>query len=223
MRIVRQTEPLRSDELAGEIAALEREIAELRSAEGEHNSAAAALAAEIETRRAELEAQEGRLASARSALAAHEQRLAERRADLNKALAAEARRVFDEAMTVRDAAGRDVSAAAQMLLERLGALGHARELAHEAFANAVALCAAAREPLDSAAAEEIDAVPDVMREAWDKLVAAVRQHIDAQFEDELVDAAARSPLGHAIKDLPVHLQELARNRHHALQKRRANT
>jgi chromosome segregation ATPase len=212
MRGVRQNQMLPSDELEGEIAALASQIAKLRAAEDEDHAAVAALAAEIETRRQELEAHEGRLTLARNALAEHEQRLEARRADLNAALAEEARQALKEAMSAREAAGREVAAAAETLLERLAALDLARERAHEALAHAVARAAGVSQPLDGTTAEEIDADPEGMRDAWDRLTLEVRRRIDSRFEDELVQAAVHSPMGHAIQDLPVHLQELARQR-----------
>ena len=206
-----------SGELAEEILALERTLTELQSTEHEHDSAVATLAAEIEGRKAELEAMEGRLALTRNARAAHEQRLQERRASLQAALAEDAQQAFQAAMTARDAAGREVGELAEALLARLDALERTRDAAREAFATAAARAAEAGTPLDAGRAE-IGAVPDVMRPAWDELLVRIRTYIDAQFEDDLVDAAARSPLGHAIGDLPAHLRELAKNRRNALAK-----
>lgn len=218
MRRARPNQTTPSTELEEEIGTLEQEIAELHAAEHEHDSLVAALEAEIEARRAQLEAQEGRLTLTRNALAEHAQRLEDRRVDLNKALANEARQALEDAMAARETAGKEVAAAAEALLDRLADLDRAREVAHQAFANAAARGAAARRPLDAAVAQELDAEPEVMREAWSRLTVAVRQRIDAQFEDELVEAAARSPLGHAIGDLPGHLQELAKRRRQALLK-----
>jgi predicted nucleic acid-binding Zn-ribbon protein len=221
----RPTESGLSEDLAKEVAGLEFEIAELRSKEEEHDSAVVALSSEIETRRAELAALEGRLTLTRNARATHEQRLVERRASLKAALADDALRVFQEAMATREDVARQVAATAETLLDQIAAFESAREAAWEAFTTADACAAEVTKRLDPAMASEIEAVPEVLRDAWEKLVARVRRHIDAEFENELVDAAARSPLGHAIEDLPVHLRQLAKNRRSALgkEKRRAIT
>jgi hypothetical protein len=47
-------------------------------------------------------------------------------------------------------------------------------------------------------------------------VKRVGTSLDATLEEELLDAAARSPLGNAICDLPVHLREAAQERRRAL-------
>ena len=53
-------------------------------------------------------------------------------------------------------------------------------------------------------------------EAWRRLVTLVAPLTDAGLTEELVDAAARSPLGHAIDDLPLHLRGAARERRKVL-------
>jgi hypothetical protein len=47
--------------------------------------------------------------------------------------------------------------------------------------------------------------PEVYAEEWSRLEKLVRQKAQWQLEKDLVEAAAASPMGNAIKDLPVHL------------------
>jgi hypothetical protein len=93
-----------------------------------------------------------------------------------------------------------------------------QEAARSAWASADSRAKAIGKELDAPTAGEIEAGPDVMRESWERLCEEVRKRINEEFEEELVAAAARSPLGHAINDLPRHLQELARQRYRALVK-----
>jgi hypothetical protein len=200
---------VRGEELEREIEALEEEFATLQAAEQEDDSAVTALTAEIEGRR-------DRLRLTRRALADHEQRIREKRAELDEAMADHAREVFEQVMQDRHEAAKSLAEAAELLLDRLVALDRLREAARSAWATAESRGKAVGKPLDEAVASDIESEPDVMRESWDRLCQDVRRRINEQFEDELVEAAARSPMGHAIPDLPAHLQELARQRQRAL-------
>jgi DNA repair exonuclease SbcCD ATPase subunit len=200
---------VRGENLEREIEALEEEFATLQATEQEEDSAVTALSAEIEGRR-------NRLTLTRRALADHEQRLREKRAELDEAMADHAREVLEQVMQDRHEAAKSLAEAAELLLERLAALDRLREAARSAWATAESRGKAVGKPLDEAVASDIEGEPEVMRESWDRLCQEVRQRINEQFEDQLVEAAARSPLGHAIPDLPVHLQELARQRQRAL-------
>jgi hypothetical protein len=88
------------------------------------------------------------------------------------------------------------------------------EEARRAFEQAVADCETAGRAVAAATETLLDRLAELDRPARP----VVRQRIDAQFEDELVDAAARSAAGHAIQNLPLYLQELARKRRLALQR-----
>ena len=200
---------MRGEKLEREIKALEEEFATLQATEDEEDSAVTALSAEIEGRR-------GRLTLTRRALADHEQRIREKRAELDEAMADHAREVLKQAMQDRHEAAKSLAEAAELLLDRLAALDRLREAARSAWETAESRGKAVGKPLDKAVASEIEGEPEVMRESWDRLCQEVRQRINEQFEDQLVEAAARSPLGHAIPDLPAHLQELARQRQRAL-------
>jgi predicted nucleic acid-binding Zn-ribbon protein len=200
---------VRADDLRREIEALEEEIAALQSVEHEEDSAVMALSAEIETRH-------GRLALTRRALADYQERMEEKRAGLDEAMAEDARLVLERTLQDREEAGKSVAEAAELLLARLGTLDGLQEAARSALVTAESRARAVRKELVAPAAAEIEAGPEAMRESWERLCEEVRNRINEQFEDELVNAAARSPLGHAINELPGHLQELARQRQHAL-------
>jgi hypothetical protein len=67
-----------------------------------------------------------------------------------------------------------------------------------------------------AAVPEPPAEPQAFRESWDYLIERMRTELGGQLERDLIDAAARSPSGNAIKDLPSHLRALATERRRAL-------
>jgi chromosome segregation ATPase len=200
---------VRGENLEREIEALEEEFATLQATEHEEDSAVTALSAEIEGRR-------GRLASTRRALADHERRIGEKRTELDEAMADHAREVLEQVMQNRHEAAKSLAEATEVLLDRLAALDRLREAARSAWTTAESRGKAVGKSLDQAVASDIEGEPEVMRESWDRLCQEVRRRINEQFEDQLVEAAARSPLGHAIPDLPRHLQELARQRQLAL-------
>jgi site-specific recombinase len=213
---------VRADDLRREIEALEKEIAALQSEEHEEDSAVMALSAELEARR-------DRLSLTRRALADHQERMEERRAQLEEAMVEQARLHLERVLQDREEAGKSVAEAAELVLASLGPLDGLQEAARKAWASADSRAKAIGKRLDAPTADEIEAGPEVMRESWERLCDEVRKRMNEEFEEELVAAAVHSPLGHAIKDLPAHLQELATQRRHALfeehrasgQKRRA--
>ena len=200
---------MHGDDLGREIESLEAEIATLRALEQEEDSAVTALSAEMEAR-------QGRLSSTRRALADHQESVEKKRVQLDEQMAEQARRVFEQVLQNRTEAGKSVAEAAEVLLERLAALDGLREEARSAWAAAQVRAKAVGKQLDPAAGAEVEADPEVMRESWDRLSQEVRKRIDEHFEDDLVEAAARSPMGRAISDLPEHLRQLARQRRLAL-------
>ena len=158
--------------------------------------------------------QRNRVTVDRRELASREAQLEETRKDLGKALAEDARRRFEQIVRERDAAAALFVEAAELLIDRLDEVERSTDAARLAWANVQKADASAGQ-LDTPLPTEVQAEPEGMREAWERLRARIRQRIDDQFEDELVEAASRSPLGTAIQDLPAHLREVARRRRQA--------
>jgi DNA repair exonuclease SbcCD ATPase subunit len=199
---------VRSDDVSRELAALEQEVAALQAAEQEEDSAVATLEAQVTERR-------DRLMLTRRALAEQQSRIEQKRAELEEAMAEDARERFEQIMREREAAAASLAEAAELLLERLAALDRSQDAARAAWGNAQAVGAAGH-PWETRIPPAVEADPQVMREAWDRLCHEMRDRMNEQFEDELVDAASRSPLGSAITDLPSHLREVARQRRRAI-------
>jgi len=109
----------------------------------------------------------------------------------------------------RDAAATEVATATEALLMRLDELAEKRKT-----------LAAARKALRSAgspvAAQDVGPEPPALRDQWERLLERIRADLDHELENDLVEAAARSPLGHAIQDLPAHLRILATERRRTL-------
>jgi hypothetical protein len=202
---------VRSDDISRELVTLEEELAALRAAEQEEHSAAAALDAQMTELRY-------RLTLARGAVADHEKQIKERRAELEEAVVREAHERFEQVMQEREAAAVALAEAAELVLERLAALDRSQDAVRSTWATAQA-GGDTGSASDLKVPSEIAAEPEVMREPWERLCLEVRNRISERFEDELVEAASRSPLGSAINDLPPHLRELARQRRHAMIRR----
>jgi leucyl aminopeptidase len=198
-----------------EIAALERELEAARQAAEENHAALSAL----EEQRRE---REGRLAVALGAQQDFERRLEEKRVELAHAEAEAARETFKRALGDRESAAEAFASAAHSVMLRLQDFDAAQEDAEEAW-QAILRSGA---PVDPRAAgeelpgEELHASPDVFAEALAMLIELVGQRADHDLERDLVEAAARSPLGNDIATLPTHLQGLARARYFAIARER---
>ena len=101
----------------------------------------------------------------------------------------------------RDVAGLEAAGAIDTALDRLAAFGRLQ-----------AAIPAARAEVAPGYDVSVRAEPEELEQAWERLVAVVRERIDERLEDEIVDAAAHSVAGHGIGKLPEHLQALARRR-----------
>jgi hypothetical protein len=199
---------MRSDEVGREIRALDEQVAALEAAYAEQSSAVDALKEQFESER-------GRLALLRRAIADHQQKAVEKRSELDEALAEEARQRVERILQERRQAAKSAAEAAEVLLDRLALLDRLRDAAlaeREEAAPGSTLV----DIVSDRAQPAIETYPDEMRDSWERLCQEIRKRIHDQFENDLVEAAARSPMGHAISDLPVHLHELARQRHRAL-------
>jgi DNA repair exonuclease SbcCD ATPase subunit len=202
---------VRSDEVSRELAALEEELAALHVAEQEERSTMVALEARLMDLR-------DHLSLARGALADHERQIEEKRAELEQAIAEEAHERFEQILQERETAAAALAEAAEMLLDRIAAVDRSQDAVRSAWATLEA-GGTTGSASDLQMPPEILAEPEVMREPWERLCLEIRNRITERFEDELVDAASRSPLGNAINDLPLHLREAARQRRHAMIRR----
>jgi DNA repair exonuclease SbcCD ATPase subunit len=187
-----------------EVAALEQEIGQLKAAEQENDLALAALEAEVAARRDQLTQAQ----SAIDDLFAH---IEEKRAELDEAIA-------EQVIGDRQAAAAALAEAVELLLQRLAAFDGSQEAARE-LAKTHARSHAAGRTWNTPIPPDLEADPEIIREPWDRLCSEIRNRIDGKFEDELVEAASRSPMGVAINDLPEHLREVARRRRLAMMQR----
>jgi DNA repair exonuclease SbcCD ATPase subunit len=191
---------MESERLAREIARLEHQLETLQSHESDDRSAFA----DLEERLAGLS---HKIASARRTAAECEERLEGARAELAVARRADAlteaqRRVKEIAEQLAD----DI----ERLSGGLDAYDNARRGVDTAKVElfAAGLAHLVRENEETGAAEAR------LREHWN-LLATLSEHAERELEEELVEAAAQSPMGHAISNLPPHLRESARRRRDA--------
>lgn len=189
------------DELLRKVTALEHDL-----------EAAAAQARDAEQVLERLEASQaeaaGRLAVASRARADLEQRRAELHEALLIAEREAAEDAYRQALAVRDKAAEEAGAAIGRVVATVENLDQARAALKGAWDEASEHGA----KLPDASHGE----PAVYAEEWARLEQLVRNKAELQLERDLVDAAAVSPLGNAIHDLPAHLQELARQRRRTL-------
>lgn len=212
----RQFRPCRSSALFGidtngpqkKMAALERELERVRhQAEKEE----AALRALDDQRRE----REGRIALARRAHQDLERRLEETRLEQELAEAQAAIEAFEQALDERNAAAERFAATARDVVAGLREYEAACETVINAW-QAIPKGPGGRKSVESERAGELTHDPAVVAESLELLAATVRDRLGGEFERDLVEAAARSPMGHDIQKLPAHLQALARERRLAI-------
>jgi chromosome segregation ATPase len=150
----------------------------------------------------------GRLALASRAKGDLEQRLAQLQGALREAEREAAEHAFHRAVAARDTAAEEAAKAIERAVSAIEALDGARIAMEEASGEAATMGG------EVPAAPPGD--PEVFAQEWSRLAHLVRDKAQWQLEQDLVEAAAASSMGHAIKDLPVHLQHLARERRRAL-------
>ena len=154
---------------------------------------------------------EGRLRLARRAEEDVTRRIDEKRLELHRAEAEAAVEAYERSLAERNSAAERFASAAEAAVAAL----REYEAAHRSVASA--LNAARSRPAGRASVKTEDE-PPVVAEALDTLVDVVRERLDSDLERDLVETAARSPMGHNITKLPVHLQALARERRGAILK-----
>lgn len=145
----------------------------------------------------------GRVQIASQAAESYMTRLEERREELAHALEAELHaRLRETAASRNDAALRAAEAIAHVIasFERLEA---ARAATAERLAE---LDAHLRSPVD------VEGEPAELDEHWAQLVDFVKTRAQLRLDEELIEAAVSSPLGHDIEKLPEHLQVIAQRR-----------
>jgi chromosome segregation ATPase len=184
--------------LMREIAVLEEQVTTLRDEEGQAHATLAVLEAKL------AEVDTG-IAEARRNASKLEERLEQARAELAETLAEEACRQAQDAMTATAGALAD---SIELVLSTLAAYEMKRGAVTDIRSQLPPSILARVGPYDVPDPAEHEAVA----ESWTRLVAALGARDDAELDDELVEAAARSPMGHAISALPAHLRELARRR-----------
>ncbi len=202
-----------TEKTRNELAALEQEFQRARQAAEESQAALSALDEQRQER-------EGRLALALRVQQGFERRLEEKRAELARAEVEAALEALKKALRDRDVAAEAFASAAQSVITRLQDFDTAQKGVEEAR-RAILL----RGPAEARAAvaelpDDLDAQPGVFAEALTTLVEIVSQRADHDLERDLVEAAARSPMGHDISRLPKHLQGLARERFVAMGRER---
>jgi chromosome segregation ATPase len=189
------------DELAREVESLHGELEEARKQLQEHESALALL----EEQRSETA---DRLELARRQIAELGGRVERRQAELEEARQQALYDSFLEVVERRDEAAHEAAARLDAALEALSRLQQLREEAATALGSVPVR-------FDAAVPDE----PAELDEAWTRVSGLVRADLEYKLEDELVHAAATSPGGRAIQELPVHLREMAIQRRRELQRR----
>jgi SMC interacting uncharacterized protein involved in chromosome segregation len=111
----------------------------------------------------------------------------------------------------RDAAAASFAASADRALADLDALDSVRSLLGDSQRAAVQR---GRRVENFMIPDE----PEHVQTAWSRLTERIGSGLQQALDDELIAAAARSPMGAEIKNLPEHLQAAARERRFALRR-----
>jgi DNA repair exonuclease SbcCD ATPase subunit len=173
-----------SQKIVEELQQVEQKLDTLRARAEEEQSTISELEGQVR----ELS---GKLALTRRDVADFEGLLAEKRTELAEA-------EYDDAFQAREEAAARLAEAISQVLAELDVYDRAQQ--------AVAALQGGPDTRDA------QAEPEILAETWEQLVDTVRERINEQFEDELVEAASRSVKPGAIDELPVHLREAARER-----------
>ena len=189
---------------------IEQQLEALRRDLGQANARAAqheGQLTELDERRAETS---DRLQQALQQVDEFRAELERKEAALEEARQQAAIAEVEAAVQRRDETATQVAAAVTVVVDGLEELDGRRETLAQAEAELASQGLRVKVP------EE----PPSFEEAMERLVGVVRGLLDDTLEDELLEAAARSPRPKAIDELPPHLQEAARNRRRQLAKKR---
>jgi chromosome segregation ATPase len=191
------------DELEQQAAALERDLeaaaAEARSAEET-----------LERLKQSQSETAGRLTLASRAEADLKQRLGDVRVAIREAAREAAEQALRQAVATRDASAKEAAAAINRAIGRLENLDAARAAVEKAAEEAT--------HAGSRVGPTLPAEPASLAEQWSRLEQLVGAHAQWRLEQDMIEAAAGSAMGRAIDELPVHLQQVARERRRAKQR-----
>jgi chromosome segregation ATPase len=157
--------------------------------------------AHVEERR---EALAGEAAIARRAIADFEQLLEELRGELAELHVQEAHQAFDKLVEARDLALGEAASALDWIRTALDELDTRRAAVAQGLSELRAV--------DPDVSTSVPSEPDVLDNAWERIIPVLRTRLDQRLEIDLVEAAAASHVESAIEELPQHLRELARQR-----------
>jgi ABC-type phosphate transport system auxiliary subunit len=173
-----------SQEIVEEFQQLEQKLATLRARAEEDESTYSELEGQVH----ELNQQ---LVLTRREVADLERLLMEKRREFLKA-------EYDVAFQAREEAAARLAEAISQVLAELDLYAQAQQ--------ALAVLQGGPDARDA------KAEPELVTQSWERLVNAVGQRINELFEDELIETASRSLRPSAIRELPEHLREAARER-----------
>lgn len=200
----RQNPRIDRNQIESELAQLEQELEHVTQLAKESDAALAALEAERVER-------EGRLELARRAEDDFKRRIEAKRLELQRAEDEAVIEALDRSLAGRSAAAELLASAVETAISRL----HEYKAEHEAVMSAwqaVRKQPIARKAVEPEKARATEQEPATVAQSIEMLADTVREHFESQLERDLVEAAARSPMGHEIQKLPAHLQALARER-----------
>jgi chromosome segregation ATPase len=173
-----------SQEIAEELQQLEQKLTALRSRAEEEQSTFSELEEQVQE-------VSGKLVLTRQEVADLKELLADKRNELAAA-------AYDDAVQTREGVATRLAEAISQVLAELDVYDRAQQ--------------AVTDLQGSADGREAQTEPELATESWERLVNAVQQRINEQYENELIEAASRSLEPGAIQALPVHLREAARER-----------
>jgi hypothetical protein len=195
--------------ISNQLAQLEEYLQQARQVAEESDAALATL----EEQRVE---REGQLALARRKEEELSRRIEEKRAELKRAEAEAVVEAYERSVSERDAVAEKVASAVQAVIAALGEYDDAFEHVGTAWETVLRSRSAAGYPRRGKKIPESGREPTVLTEAFETLAGVVRERLEGGLERDLVEAAARSPMGNDIPKLPEHLQALARERRRAI-------
>ena len=202
MNRLRQNPAIDTNEIEKELVRLEKELQRVVHLARKSDAALVAL----EEQRDEYL---GRLHLARRAEEDVKRRIDEKRVELQRAEDEAVIENYERAVGERESAAERFASAAGAAVAAL----REYEAVQESVGHALK---AVRSRPGAGGSVKSEAEPAIVAGSVELLVDAVRKRLDTDLERDLVEAAARSPMGHDIKNLPAHLQALARQRRLAI-------